>query len=102
MIRSPISLEDRQSWITKEMLGFSAETSAPWLFLTAQAGRRIRKEEIVSLGQVCASELKLPLLRQYKRRRDTMLKWFHNHWAIIHPFLDTKVEFVVDDDVAVA
>jgi hypothetical protein len=78
--------------MAKEMSGFSASASEPWIFLTAHHGHRIRKEEIVSLGQVCASELKLPLFRQYKRRKDTMLKWFAKHWSTIHPFLDAKVE----------
>jgi hypothetical protein len=90
--------EDERAWLANEMAGFLPETSAPWLFLTAQHGRRIRKEELVSLGQVCASELKLPLVREYKRRKETMLKWFHDHWLAIRPFLDAKVEIVVDAD----
>jgi hypothetical protein len=89
---------DEKGWLAREMAGFDPNLSPAWRFLTEQHGDRIRKEEIVSLGQVCSARLDIPLVREYKRRKETMLKWFDNHWDIIHPFLVTKVEIILDPE----
>jgi hypothetical protein len=57
-------------------------------------GESISKEEIISLGQVCSIELGINLVREYKRRKETMLKWFSDHWENLLPFLETSVEII--------
>jgi hypothetical protein len=85
---------NEQRWVRGVMDGFEPEQSVPWLYLTWKYGSHITKPLIVSLGQVCADELKLPLVRGYKRRKETMLKWFTLHWDIIYPFIETKLEVI--------
>jgi hypothetical protein len=83
-----------QEWLKQELDGFESQESRPWKWLSARYGNRISKEEIVSLGQVCSVELNIKLVRDYSRRKETMLKWFSIHWDTILPFLETRVKIV--------
>jgi hypothetical protein len=87
-----------REWLAQKMEGFVAIESVPWKYLRERYGDRISKEEIVSLGQVCSKELNLSLFREYKRRKETMLKWFDKHWDVILPFLETKLEILERKD----
>jgi hypothetical protein len=90
--------QTEQEWKEQEMQGFEMRESAPWKYFRDKYGDGISKEEIISLGQVCSMELKIKLVREFKRRKETMVKWFHNHWSEIQPFLDTKLEVVAKRD----
>jgi hypothetical protein len=81
-----------QKWLRDEMKGFEPFESEAWRFLTQLYGQKISKEEIISLGQVTATELKIELVREYKRRKETMIKWFQNHIDHVQPFLRNNVE----------
>jgi hypothetical protein len=85
-----------KEWLEREMAGFEPLASIPWHYLSGRYGDRISKEEIISLGQVCSIELNITLVRDYKRRKETMLKWFSDHWDKIQPFLETGLE-ILDD-----
>jgi hypothetical protein len=85
-----------QEWLKQELEGFKWATSPPWQYLKDRHGDRVSKQEIISLGQVCSAELEIKLVREYKRRKQTMLKWFSNHWDSILPFLETRVEILKD------
>jgi hypothetical protein len=85
-------------WKKDEMRDFLPYQSEPWEFLTSRYGPVISKEEIKSLGLVCSSELKIDLFRESKRRKETMLKWFSDHWQKIRPFLENNVTIVFSDE----
>jgi hypothetical protein len=78
---------DEKNWATRELDGFRPKESDLWKYLTAR-DLRISKNSLVSLGRICALVLNIPLTREYKRRANTMMKWFQDHWAQIQPWLD--------------
>jgi hypothetical protein len=88
--------KNEKEWLEREMAGFDPQSSVPWIYLSHRYGHRISKEEIISLGQVCAIELNIVLVRDFKRRKETMLKWFSKHWDTIRPFLDTRLQVLGD------
>ena len=63
----------------------------------ARYGPRISKEELLSLGQVVALALKLPLPREYKRRKVTMVLWFDEHYDEVMPFIRSNVKVRADE-----
>jgi hypothetical protein len=81
-----------QQWLEEEMANFRPFQSEAWFFLTQLYGPKISKDEIVSLGRVTAEELKIELVREYKRRKETMVKWFQNHIDRVRPFLSDSVQ----------
>ena len=80
------------------MSGFVPLQSRAWKFLGQTFGTRISKEELVSLGQVVAHELDIELVREYKRRKDTMIKWFDEHLDEVREFMEHRVRIVDHDD----
>jgi hypothetical protein len=87
-----------KQWFHEEMTGFDPLNSDAWALLTRLYGPRISKEEIVSLGQVAALELRIDLVREYKRRKETMIKWFQNHITVLRPFLQDCVQVLGEKD----
>jgi hypothetical protein len=86
-----------KEWSDKEMQGFSAFKSEAWAVLTQLYGPKISKEEITSLGEIVATELKISLAREYKRRKVTMIEWFQNHLEEIRPFLQNCVQILCEN-----
>jgi hypothetical protein len=91
---TPDGPRSEKEWMEREMRGFNPEDCPPSGWLRARGDDRISKEELVSLGQICSKELDIKLFREHKRRNQTMLKWFTDHWDTIHPFLDERLEIV--------
>jgi hypothetical protein len=87
-----------KEWLQRQMSGFAPTECPAWQYLTARFGEKISKEELLSLGQVAAIELELDLVREYKRRKETMIKWFQNHFDVIRPFLETNLEIIHKTD----
>jgi hypothetical protein len=87
-----------KEWLDQQMAGFAPKRCPAWQYLTARYGDKISKEELLSLGQVAAIELGLDLVREYKRRKETMIKWFQIHFDVIRPFLETDLEIIHKTD----
>jgi hypothetical protein len=87
-----------KNWLQNQMGGFNATDSEAWQLLTSLYGPKISKDEIIALGQVCAIELKIDLVREYKRRKETMIKWFQNNLAMIEPFLREAVTIISNEN----
>jgi hypothetical protein len=100
--RSPRTITPQQryekEWLEQQMSGFAPTGCPAWRYLTAKYGEKISKEELLSLGQVAAIELELDLVREYKRRKETMIKWFQIHFDVIQLFLETNLEIIPKTD----
>jgi hypothetical protein len=83
-----------KEWLEKEMEQFTATDSDAWRLLTNLYGSKISKEELLSVGQVTSIELNIELVREYKRRKETMIKWFQNHFDRIEPFLRESLTII--------
>jgi hypothetical protein len=88
-----------KQWLEKEMRDFAPFESEAWALLTSLYGSRISKPELESLGQVVARELQIDLVREYRRRKETMIKWFQNHITILRPFLQNDVDILGENDI---
>jgi hypothetical protein len=87
-----------KEWLEHEMKGFQPQESEAWKFLAERYGEKISKDELLSLGQVAAMELGLALVRDYKRRKATMIKWFQDNFTRLRPFLETSLEVIETSD----
>jgi hypothetical protein len=76
-----------KEWLKKEMEHFTATDSDAWRLLMNLHGPKLSKDEVLSLGIVISKELDIELVREYKRRKETMIKWFQNNLERIEPFL---------------
>jgi hypothetical protein len=99
---SSTQIRYEKEWLQKEMNGFSATESDAWRLLADLYGPKISKEQIISLGQVAAMELGLDLVREYKRRKETMVKWFQNHLTTVTPFLRTSVVILGENKTVIS
>jgi hypothetical protein len=89
-----------REWLAREMNGFVAHETEAWKYLTGRFGERIAKEEILSLAQISSifnTDLEFPLVREYKRRKETIIKWFDANFLKLRPFLET-VEVIERSD----
>jgi hypothetical protein len=87
-----------KEWLQQEMKGFEPEKSEAWKFLAGRYGEKISKDELLSLGQVAAMELGITLVRDYKRRKSTMIKWFQDNLTRLRPFLEKSLEVIDASD----
>jgi hypothetical protein len=83
-----------KEWVNRAMAGFCPEQSPPWLYFKGKYGPHITKQMILSLGEICSRQLNLSLVRNYRRRKKSMLKWFALNWDVIHQFLENQLEVV--------
>jgi hypothetical protein len=85
-----------KEWLKKEMTGFDIDASPAWQFLDANF-RGLTKETLLALAQVASQHTNVSLTREYTRRKQTLVKWFHNSWNVFCPFLRDQVYVVYDD-----
>jgi hypothetical protein len=92
-----LSLQAEYEWnfIEKKRQNFDHMNCLAWRQLTARFGPKISQDELLSLAMVVSHELKLELSREYKRRKELLVKWFDENLAIIWPFIEQRV--VVSD-----
>ena len=81
--------------LVDHMSGFVMNESEAWRFQSARWGP-ISKCQLIALGQVVADVLQLDLVREYKRRKSTMVKWFDEYWDVIRPFIEKRVQIFTD------
>jgi hypothetical protein len=77
-------------FLVREMSGFDSERSPAWQYLSARY-EGLTKDTLLALGEITARQLDIPITREFKRRKETLVKWFHNNWDVVKPFLDTRV-----------
>ena len=97
--RSAGQNERERRWIKEKMKYFSPYKSKGWVFIVNSFGSKTSKEELVSIGRVCAYELGLELTREYKRRKVTMILWFEENLDHLAPFIKHYVKLERRDDV---
>jgi hypothetical protein len=87
------SLQAEYEWnfIEKKRQNFDHMNCQAWRRLTARFGPKISQEELLSLAMAVAYELKLDLSREYKRRKELLVKWFDENLAVVWPFIEQKV-----------
>jgi hypothetical protein len=90
--RSSLQNERDRAFVQENLKDFEPMTSKAWKFLEARFGPEISKPRLVSLGCILALHLNIPLVREYKRRKGMMIKWFDDNFDCIQPFIEKCVE----------
>jgi hypothetical protein len=83
--------EYEKAFIAEKRARFDATTCRAWALLTSKFGTKITQEELLSLAQVLAHELDLDLSREYKRRKELLVKWYDENIETIWPFVETRI-----------
>jgi hypothetical protein len=86
--------EYEKSCLEEMRKGPNPKEGPAWKYLTNRLGKSPGKPELVSLGIVLAQELGMHLTREYKRRKEMMIKWFNDNFDRLEPFLSSQVELV--------
>lgn len=91
------TLQAKYEWkfINEKRQNWDASSSGAWKKLTSRFGPKISQEELLSLAQVVSVQLDIELTREYKRRKEILIKWFDENLDVIWPFIEKNV--VVSD-----
>lgn len=84
-------------WMLKHgVKDFKYEECRAWKYLFRRFGK-MSKMELQSLGAVVAETLDIQLVREYKRRKITMIMWFDEHFDEVMPFIRNHVDVLERD-----
>lgn len=84
-------------WMEKHRVkDFKYEECRAWKYLFRRFGK-MSKMELQSLGAVVAETLDIELVREYKRRKITMIMWFEEHFDEVMPFIRNNVDILERD-----
>jgi hypothetical protein len=86
--RGPAEENKEKSRIAQRMIGFNARDNEVWKEITSRFGANLKHPELLSIANVLATNAMIKLDRDAKRRKAVLIKWFHEHWAEVSPFLD--------------
>ena len=95
-LKKPKSLQDQyESNFVKQILkDFDAKESEAWRKLTSRFGEKLNQNKILSLAEVCSNKLGLNLFREYKRRKEMLIKWFDMNLDQVWPFIEHHIHVV--------
>ena len=76
---------DRDRGIDK-FEGTQAKNGVAWREISAKFGSNVKLPELVSIATVLANAAKIKLDRVAKRRKNSLIQWFHEKWDVVSPF----------------
>lgn len=84
-------IEFENYFVQKKLKGFNPKTCQAWRKLTERFGPKISHEEILSLAMVIADNMHISLSREYKRRKNMLVKWFDENLNEVWPLVETCI-----------
>ena len=73
--------------IESRLNGFNPKDNRAWKAITEQFGVQIKQPELLSIATLVAENANIKLDRDAKRRKTVLIKWFDEHWDVIHKFI---------------
>jgi len=81
--------------IRNRLAGFKPKESPVWEYMTDRFGAEMNQSKLLALAEMISTQLSIPLDRDAKRRKTVLIKWYHDNWAMILPYIDKiQPEFV--------
>jgi hypothetical protein len=77
---------DRQK-VCRRIGDFEWHKSAEWEEICRRYGGDLLHKDLLAIAKVTAIKAGLPLDRDAKRRKNVLIKWFHEHWEILSEYL---------------
>lgn len=84
-------------FVKEKLKGFDPKTSRAWTSLTSRYGPKINQNQLLSLAEVVSYQLNVGLFREYKRRKEMLIKWFDENYDVVWPFVENHIT-VIDID----
>lgn len=76
--------------IANRLSGFNPRDNVAWREISNRWGN-IKQKELLSIAQVIATEAKIKLDRDARRRKSVLMKWFCEHWDVVQGYLEAIV-----------
>lgn len=91
--KKPKSLQDKyeSDFVRSKLAGFEPKNSLAWSKLTSRFGPKLNQNKLLSLAEVVSNHLNIELYREYKRRKEMLIKWFDENLDIVWPFIESHV-----------
>ena len=89
--RRSLQAEYEWNFINQKRQGFDVQKCRAWAKLTERFGPRISQEELLSLALVVSNELGMDLSREYKRRKELLIKWFDERLDRVWGFVENRL-----------
>ena len=83
-----------EKFIAEKKKDFDPYLSDAWKQLTIRYGPKISHGLLLSMAEVVSHHLQIELFREYKRRKEMLIKWFDEQLDIIIPFLDNHFTMI--------
>lgn len=78
-------------FLEEKRKNFDMTKCEAWSRLTQKFGQKVSQEELLTIAQIVSHELDIPLAREYKRRKEILVKWFDENLEAVWPFINNKV-----------
>ena len=90
------SLQDKyeSDFVREKLTNFDPKSCKAWINLTAKYGAKISQNQLLSMAEIVSTQLHLGLFREYKRRKEMLIKWFDENFDIVWPYIESHVTVV--------
>ena len=82
LVKQEISTEKDR--VKQKLAGFDVQQSPACIYISNHFGTDIRQQALCELAKKISKKRQIILDRDSKRRKTVLLKWFHDHWSLIH------------------
>jgi hypothetical protein len=84
--RAANELERRR--VEARLTGFDPTRSRAWADIRSRFGDSLNQMELRSLAEVVGAEIGVKVDREAKRRKEVLIKWFDENYALMEPVLE--------------
>ena len=81
-------------FVKEKLKDFEPKASRAWISLTSRYGPKINQNQLLSLAEVVSYQLNLGLFREYKRRKEMLIKWFDENYDAVWPFIENHITVI--------
>ena len=86
--------EDKEK--VKQILSdFDPNKSEAWNTITERFGMNIKQPPLLEIAKIIGEHINISVNRNARRRKSVLIKWYHDNWALIKPFIGN---FTVNDE----
>lgn len=86
-----LQAEFEAKFVQEKLADFEPTNCDAWIKLTGRFGPKISQEELLSLAEVVSHQLGIELFREYKRRKNMLIKWFDEHVDEVWPYIEKHI-----------
>ncbi|KAK8895033.1 hypothetical protein M9Y10_023475 [Tritrichomonas musculus] len=86
-----LQAEFEQKFVQEKLNDFEPTSCKAWTKLTSRFGPKISQEELLSLAEVVSHQLEIELYREYKRRKNMLIKWFDENLDLVWPYIEKHI-----------